>query len=124
MLVGHPDYDVTGGTATFKGENLFEKEPEERSHAGLFLSFQTPVEIPGVSNMDFLRMACNARRKALGLPEFGPLEVYHCLRSPSIQMFANIVPAQCFYLLNFVAHISPLKTYRSSPSLNSVQCFL
>lgn len=75
VLVGHPDYEVTEGTATFKGENLFDKEPEERSHAGLFLSFQSPVEIPGVSNMDFLRMACNARRKARNLTELGPLEV-------------------------------------------------
>ncbi|KAJ7295667.1 hypothetical protein O6H91_Y171600 [Diphasiastrum complanatum] len=45
VLVGHPDYEVSGGTAIFKGENLFEKEPEERSHAGLFLSFQSPVEV-------------------------------------------------------------------------------
>lgn len=76
VLVGHPDYEVTGGTAIFKGENLFDKEPEERSHCGLFLSFQSPVEIPGVSNMDFLRMACNARRNARGLEELGPLEFY------------------------------------------------
>jgi Fe-S cluster assembly ATP-binding protein len=76
VLVGHPDYEVTGGTAIFKGENLFDKEPEERSHCGLFLSFQSPVEIPGVSNMDFLRMACNARRKARNLEELGPLEFY------------------------------------------------
>lgn len=75
VLVGHPDYEVTGGSAMFKGENLFDKEPEERSHCGLFLSFQSPVEIPGVSNMDFLRMACNARRKARKLDELGPLEV-------------------------------------------------
>ncbi|XP_024403756.1 ABC transporter I family member 6, chloroplastic-like isoform X2 [Physcomitrium patens] len=76
VLVGHPDYEVTGGTAIFKGENLRDKEPEERSHCGLFLSFQSPVEIPGVSNMDFLRMACNARRKAQNLEELGPLEFY------------------------------------------------
>lgn len=77
VLVGHPDYEVTGGSAIFKGEDLLDKEPAERSHNGLFLSFQSPVEIPGVSNMDFLRMACNARRAALSLPELGPLEVYH-----------------------------------------------
>eukprot|EP00897_Mesotaenium_endlicherianum_P009803 jgi/Mesen1/8851/ME000053S08269 len=75
VLVGHPDYDVTGGTAVYKGRDLFELEPEERSHAGLFLSFQSPVEVPGVSNTDFLQMACNARRAALGLPELDPLEV-------------------------------------------------
>ncbi|GIL91607.1 hypothetical protein Vretimale_9628 [Volvox reticuliferus] len=76
VLVGHPDYEVTSGSATFKGKNLFELEPEERSHAGLFLSFQTPIEVPGVSNVDFLRMACNARRKALGQSELDPLEFY------------------------------------------------
>ncbi|KAL3685709.1 hypothetical protein R1sor_003731 [Riccia sorocarpa] len=83
VLVGHPDYQVTAGTAVYKGENLFDKEPEERSHAGLFLSFQSPVEIPGVSNMDFLRMACNARRASLGVPELGPLEFYGYL-SPKL----------------------------------------
>lgn len=76
VLVGHPDYEVTGGTATYKGKNLFDLEPEERSHEGLFLSFQSPIEIPGVSNVDFLRMACNARRKALGQAELDPLEFY------------------------------------------------
>lgn len=76
VLVGHPDYEVTAGSATFKGKDLFELEPEERSHAGMFLSFQTPIEVPGVSNVDFLRMACNARRKARGQPELDPLEFY------------------------------------------------
>lgn len=76
VLVGHPDYEVIGGSATFKGKNLFELEPEERSHEGLFLSFQSPIEIPGVSNIDFLRMACNARRKSLGQAELDPLEFY------------------------------------------------
>eukprot|EP00850_Spirogloea_muscicola_P013129 SM000087S23411 [mRNA] locus=s87:546180:547865:- [translate_table: standard] len=76
VLVGHPDYEVTGGTALYKGRDLFELEPEERSHAGLFLSFQSPVEVPGVSNTDFLRLAANARRAALGQPELDPLEFY------------------------------------------------
>lgn len=76
VLVGHPDYEVVSGTAVYKGRNLFDLEPEERSHAGMFLSFQSPVEIPGVSNVDFLRLACNSRRKALGLPELDPLEFY------------------------------------------------
>jgi Fe-S cluster assembly ATP-binding protein len=76
VLVGHPDYEVTGGTATYKGRDLFSLAPEERSHEGLFLSFQSPIEIPGVSNVDFLRMACNARRKALGHAELDPLEFY------------------------------------------------
>lgn len=85
VLVGHPDYEVTGGTVIFKGENLLDKEPEVRCHAGLFMSFQSPVEIPGVSNMDFLRMACNARRSSLGLTELGPLEFYGFL-SPKLTM--------------------------------------
>ncbi|KAI3993701.1 hypothetical protein MKX01_002714 [Papaver californicum] len=76
VLVGHPDYEVTGGNVVFKGENLLDMEPEERSLAGLFMSFQSPVEIPGVSNIDFLNMAYNARRKKLGLSELGPLEFY------------------------------------------------
>lgn len=76
VLVGHPDYEVTAGSATYKGKDLFELEPEERSHQGLFLSFQSPIEIPGVSNVDFLRMSCNARRKALGQTELDPLEFY------------------------------------------------
>ncbi|KAL8130001.1 hypothetical protein V2J09_019156 [Rumex salicifolius] len=76
VLVGHPDYEITGGILTYKGENLLDMEPEERSLAGLFMSFQSPVEIPGVSNADFLRMAYNARRRKLGLPELGPIEFF------------------------------------------------
>ncbi|XP_054813165.1 ABC transporter I family member 6, chloroplastic isoform X2 [Prosopis cineraria] len=74
VLVGHPDYEVTGGSVLFKGKNLLDMEPEERALAGLFMSFQSPVEIPGVSNYDFLVMAHNARRRKLGQPELGPLE--------------------------------------------------
>ena len=62
VLVGHPSYEVTGGTATFRGQDLFAMEPEERARTGLFLSFQSPIEVPGVSNTDFLRMMCNERR--------------------------------------------------------------
>ncbi|KAA0058269.1 ABC transporter I family member 6 [Cucumis melo var. makuwa] len=76
VLVGHPDYEVTGGSIVFKGSDLLEMEPEERSLAGLFMSFQSPVEIPGVSNIDFLNMAYNARRRKLGLAELGPIEFY------------------------------------------------
>lgn len=68
----------------FKGENLLDMEPEERSVAGLFLSFQSPVEIPGVSNMDFLRMAYNARRRKLGLEELDPFKV-HILATLNVQ---------------------------------------
>lgn len=76
VLVGHPDYEVTGGSVSYKGQNLLDLEPEERSREGLFLSFQSPIEVPGVNNVDFLRMAANARRKAQGKAEFEPLEFY------------------------------------------------
>ncbi|AET05090.1 putative oligopeptide-transporting ATPase [Medicago truncatula] len=79
VLVGHPDYEVTSGSVVFKGENLLEMEPEERALEGLFMSFQSPVAIPGVSNDQFLVMAYNARRKKLGLPELGPLECFSYL---------------------------------------------
>lgn len=69
ILAGHPSYNVNGGEVLFKGQNLLEMEPEERAHAGLFMSFQYPVEIPGVSNIQFLRTAYNSNRKARGLAE-------------------------------------------------------
>src|SRR6476619_8229460 len=69
VLAGHPAYEVTGGTATYLGQDLLEMEPEERAQAGVFLAFQYPVEIPGVSNAYFLRAAYNEIRKARGLDE-------------------------------------------------------
>lgn len=69
VLTGHPDYEVTGGEVFYKDENLLGKEPDERALEGIFLAFQYPLEIPGVSNLDFLRVAYNARRKHLGLEE-------------------------------------------------------
>lgn len=69
VLAGHPAYNVTGGEVIFQGQNLLEMEPEERARAGIFLAFQYPLEIPGVSNLDFLRVAYNSRRKAQGLEE-------------------------------------------------------
>ena len=66
VLGGRPGYEVTGGTVEFRGENLLELEPHERAAAGLFLGFQYPVEIPGVSNLQFLREALNAQRKERG----------------------------------------------------------
>jgi Fe-S cluster assembly ATP-binding protein len=74
VLAGHPAYEVTGGTVTYRGQDLLEMEPEERAQAGVFLAFQYPVEIPGVSNAYFLRSAYNEMRKARGLPEVDPLE--------------------------------------------------
>ena len=67
VLVGHPTYEVTEGSVTFEGEDILELETEERAHLGLFLSFQYPVEIPGVSMVNFMRAALNERRKAAGL---------------------------------------------------------
>lgn len=66
VLVGNPAFEVTKGTVTFEGKNLLEMSPEERSHVGLFLSFQYPVEIPGVSMVNFMRTAVNEKRKYLG----------------------------------------------------------
>jgi len=74
VLVGHPSYEVTGGGATYRGDELLELTPEKRAQQGIFLAFQYPVEIPGVSNNDFLRLAVNKRRGALGLEEYDPLE--------------------------------------------------
>jgi Fe-S cluster assembly ATP-binding protein len=74
VLAGHPGYEVTGGTATYDGEDLLALEPEERAQRGLFLAFQYPVEIPGVSNAYFLRAAYNELRKAKGLEEVDPLD--------------------------------------------------
>jgi Fe-S cluster assembly ATP-binding protein len=69
VLAGHPDYSVTGGTVEFLGQNLLETDPEERAKSGIFLAFQYPIEIPGVSNLDFLRVAYNSKRKYQGLEE-------------------------------------------------------
>ena len=91
VLVGHPAYEVTSGSAMFKGKDLFALEPEERARAGLFLSFQSPIEVPGVSNVDFLRMMCNARRVARGETELDPLEFYGYL-TPKLEQL-NMDPS-------------------------------
>jgi len=69
IIAGHPDYQITGGEVIFKGENILEKEADQRALDGVFLAFQYPLEIPGVSNLDFLRVAYNAKRKHQGLEE-------------------------------------------------------
>jgi Fe-S cluster assembly ATP-binding protein len=74
VLAGHPAYEVTGGSVTYDGEDLLALPPEERAQKGLFLAFQYPVEIPGVSNVYFLRAAYNAIRKSKGLGELDPVE--------------------------------------------------
>ena len=67
VIVGHPAYEVTQGSITFNGKDLLAMKPEERAHEGIFLSFQQPVEIPGVSMVNFMRSALNAKRKYQGL---------------------------------------------------------
>jgi Fe-S cluster assembly ATP-binding protein len=74
VLAGNPAYEVTGGSVTFDGKDLLAMEPEERAQAGVFMAFQYPVEIPGVSNAYFLRSAYNEIRKARGEEEVDPLE--------------------------------------------------
>lgn len=81
VLAGNPAYEVTDGEVWFKGQNLLELEPEERSHLGLFMGFQYPVEIPGVSNTLFLRTAVNAKRKAAGQAEYTEDEFQTLLQS-------------------------------------------
>jgi Fe-S cluster assembly ATP-binding protein len=73
-LAGHPAYEVTGGEAMFDGKNLLEMAAEERARAGLFLGFQYPVEVPGVANSQFLRLAYNTVQGARGKDELDPLE--------------------------------------------------
>ncbi|WP_297480938.1 Fe-S cluster assembly ATPase SufC [Ferrovum sp.] len=74
VLAGHPSYQVTGGEVLFNGQDLFELPPEERARVGLFLAFQYPVEVPGVSNSAFLRLAYNTIQTSRGKDELDPLE--------------------------------------------------
>ena len=80
VLTGKPQYEVTEGRITFQGRDLLAMSPEERAWAGLFLSFQYPVEIPGVSITNFMKTAVNARRKAEGLEEMKGAEFLKLLR--------------------------------------------
>jgi Fe-S cluster assembly ATP-binding protein len=80
VLAGHPDYTVTGGEVIFLGENLLEMEPEDRARSGVFLAFQYPIEIPGVSNLDFLRVAYNSKRKHQGLEELDAFDFDELVR--------------------------------------------
>ena len=74
VLAGHPSYEVTSGEVLFEGKNLLELEPDERAREGVFMAFQYPVEVPGVSNSQFLRLAYNEKMKHLGQEELDPLE--------------------------------------------------
>jgi Fe-S cluster assembly ATP-binding protein len=74
ILAGHPAYEVTGGTVEFMGQDLLELDAETRSRSGIFLAFQYPMAIPGVTNLDFLRVAYNAKRKHEGLEDIDPFD--------------------------------------------------
>lgn len=80
VLVGNPLYEVTEGEVWFNGKNLLEMKPEERAHEGLFLSFQYPVEIPGVSMTNFMRAAINEKRKFQGLDPLNAAEFIKLMR--------------------------------------------
>jgi len=81
VLAGRPGYEVTAGTVEYQGRDLLELEPEDRACAGVFLAFQYPVEIPGVSNAYFLRAALNARRRAADEPEVDAMDFLNLVRS-------------------------------------------
>ena len=81
VLAGKPQFTVTSGSILFAGQDLLAMSPEERSWAGIFLSFQYPIEIPGVSITNFMKAALAARRKAAGLPELSPAEFLKLLKS-------------------------------------------
>jgi len=80
VLAGHPSYEVLSGEVIYEGKNLLELEPDERARAGVFLAFQYPVEVPGVSNSQFLRLAYNEKMKHLGEEELDPLEFNDLLK--------------------------------------------
>ncbi len=80
VIVGHPSYEVTQGSITFNGKDLLGMNPEERAHEGIFLSFQQPVEIPGVSMVNFMRAAMNAKRKYQGLEPMAAAEFLKLMR--------------------------------------------
>ena len=93
ILAGHPSYKVTEGGVVYEGKNLLEMEPDARAKEGLFMAFQYPVEVPGVSNAQFLRMAYNEKRKYAGEEELDPLEFKDLLaeRAKIVEMDASFM---------------------------------
>ncbi len=77
VIAGHPLYKVTQGSIRLNGKNITSLEAEERAHAGVFLAFQYPIEIPGVNNLDFLRLAYNEKQNAKGKQELDPLSFFN-----------------------------------------------
>ena len=91
VLAGHPAYSVLSGDIVFKGMSILDLEPEERSHLGIFLAFQYPIEIPGVSNEDFLRLAYNSKQKFYNKPEVDPIEFFTIINEKL--KFVNMSPS-------------------------------
>ncbi len=93
VLAGHPDYEVTQGEVLFEGRNLLELSPDERAREGVFMAFQYPIEVPGVSNAQFLRLAYNEKQKHLGREELDPLEFKDLLkqRAKVVEMDASFM---------------------------------
>ncbi|HEV7682794.1 MAG TPA: Fe-S cluster assembly ATPase SufC [Pyrinomonadaceae bacterium] len=93
VLAGHPAYQVTSGEVIYEGKNLLEMAPDERAREGVFMAFQYPIEVPGVSNAQFLRLAYNEKRKHLGEEELDPLEFKDLLkeRAKVVEMDASFM---------------------------------
>nr|ARW60594.1 Iron-sulfur cluster formation ABC transporterATP-binding subunit [Polysiphonia sp.] len=88
VIAGHPSYQITEGNIFFKYKNITHEEPESRAHKGIFLGFQYPIEIPGVSNIDFLRLAYNCKQKNMNKKEIDPLSFFELVNKEldTIQM--------------------------------------
>src|ERR671918_721178 len=93
VLAGHPQYEVTAGEVLYEGKNLLEMAPDERAREGVFMAFQYPIEVPGVSNAQFLRLAYNEKRKHHGEEELDPLEFKDLLaeRAKIVEMDAGLM---------------------------------
>jgi Fe-S cluster assembly ATP-binding protein len=93
VLAGHPSYEVTEGEILYEGKNLLEMQPDERAREGIFMAFQYPVEIPGVSNSQFLRLAYNEKMKHIGREELDPIEFNELLREKAklVQMDSDFL---------------------------------
>nr|YP_009315334.1 Iron-sulfur cluster formation ABC transporter ATP-binding subunit [Yamadaella caenomyce]SCW23789.1 Iron-sulfur cluster formation ABC transporter ATP-binding subunit [Yamadaella caenomyce] len=81
VIAGHTAYTITQGSIKFQGQDITDLDPDLRAHLGIFLGFQYPVEVPGVTNTDFLRLAYNSRQKFRSLPELDPLSFFEFLSS-------------------------------------------
>jgi Fe-S cluster assembly ATP-binding protein len=90
VLTGHPAYTVNNGNILFENQDINKLSPEERSQLGIFLAFQYPVEIPGVSNEEFLRIAYNLKQKSLGKKELDPIEFFEILQTKLKDATLNI----------------------------------